>query len=269
MITMDLLEKCLRETRPYEIEKGSTNIAFEKSVKIISNAIKNNSDLVKALKECRKIFEGVKVDRSVKKPIIGYVGEFYVRANGFSNQNVIEKIEELGGEVWAAPLLEWFLYRNVRRGIRAKLVGDHFLWLKNHITNAVMSKQEHDLTHVFHGFLRNLKEPSSIEVLDLASEYVDRSFEGEAIMTVGQAIDFINKGLSGIVAVMPFTCMPGTISNALLKRVREDLGEFPFLNMVYDGVEQATSATRLEAFMHQAKQFEKSKENAKEPVGVK
>jgi predicted nucleotide-binding protein (sugar kinase/HSP70/actin superfamily) len=56
---------------------------------------------------------------------------------------------------------------------------------------------------------------------------------------------------------MPFTCMPGTISHALLKRVREELGEFPFLNMVYDGVEQSTSQTRLEAFMHQARQYMK------------
>ena len=269
IIAMDLLEKCLRETRPYEVDKGSTKIAFDRSVQVIYDAIKNNNSLINALKECRKIFESVKVDRSVQKPIIGYVGEFYVRANAYSNQNVIEKIEELGGEVWAAPLLEWFLYRNIRRGIRTKLIGDHFLWIKNHIKNTVMAKQEHNLAHVFHGFLRNLEEPSSNEVIEMASEYVDRSFEGEAIMTVGKSIDFINKGLSGIVSVMPFTCMPGTISDALLKRVREDMGEFPFLNMVYDGVEQATSATRLEAFMHQAKQFMRSKETAKETAGVK
>ena len=61
--------------------------------------------------------------------------------------------------------------------------------------------------------------------------------------------------LSGIVSVMPFTCMPGTISNAVLKRVRRDYDDFPFLNMVYDGFEQATSQTRVEAFMHQAFEY--------------
>jgi len=54
---------------------------------------------------------------------------------------------------------------------------------------------------------------------------------------------------------MPFTCMPGTVSNAILKRVREDEASIPFLNMVYDGLEQSTALTRLEAFVHQAGQY--------------
>lgn len=269
IIAMDLLEKSLYQTRPYEIEKGAANKVFNESVQIVYRAIRDKKNLTNALKDCRKLFESVKVDKSIQKPIVGYVGEFYVRANAFSNQNIIEKIEELGGEVWAAPILEWFLYRNVRRGMRSRLDRDYYLWFKNHLTNFVMSKEEHVLTNVFKGFLRNLEEPTSNEVLDLASDYLHRSFEGEAIMTVGKAIDFINKGLSGIVSIMPFTCMPGTISNAILKRVREDFGEFPFLNMVYDGVEQATSATRIEAFMHQVEQYAKTKSADKETISVK
>lgn len=260
IIAIDLVEKCVRETRPYEKVKGSADAAYEKSVKLVADAIKHNADLPAALREVRKLFEAVEIDRSVQKPIIGYVGEFYVRASAFSNQDVIRKIEALGGEVWAAPLLEWFLYRNVRRSMRATLDGDHWLRFKNHAKDMVMKQQEHKLSSVFRGFLRNCEEPSSEEVLSLAKDYVHRSFEGEAVMTVGKAIDFMNKGLSGIVSVMPFTCMPGTISNALLKRVREEMGEFPFLNMVYDGVEQATSQTRLEAFMHQTHEFAKQQE---------
>ena len=89
----------------------------------------------------------------------------------------------------------------------------------------------------------------------MASPYVHCSFEGEAIMTVGKAVDFAEKDLSGIVSVMPFTCMPGTISHAILKKVRRDFNNIPFLNMVYDGDEQATTQTRLEAFMYQAHEY--------------
>ena len=259
MIAIDLVEKCARETRPYEINKGSANEAFDASVMLIYEAIRSSANLVAALKECRKLFEAVEVDRSVQKPIIGLVGEFYVRSNAFSNQNVVRKIEALGGEVWGAPVLEWFLYRNIRRSMRASLVNDYVLMAKNNLKDIYMKRQEHQLTNVFRGFLRNLEEPTSNEVLETAKDYVHRSFEGEAIMTVGKAIDFVNKGLSGIVSVMPFTCMPGTISDALLKRTREEMDEFPYLNMVYDGVEQATSTTRLEAFMHQASAHAKSK----------
>jgi len=262
IVAIDMLDKVLHETRPYEVVKGSADEAYDRCVDIVSDAVEKETDLVEALRQCRKIFEQVQIDRSVPKPIIGYVGEFYVRANAYSNQDIIRKIEELGGEVWVAPLLEWFLYRNVRRANRARLAGDLKLWGKNNVMDFFMRKTEHDYAHVFEGFLRNCYEPSSVEVLDMAEPYVHRSFEGEAIMTVGKAVDFINKGLAGIVAVMPFTCMPGTISNALLKRVREEMGEFPFLNMVYDGVEQATSQTRIEAFMHQAKEYAKRRAGA-------
>ncbi|MHB1189634.1 MAG: acyl-CoA dehydratase activase, partial [Armatimonadota bacterium] len=105
IVAVDLLEKCLRETRPYEVSEGAADEAFERSVRIVSEAIRTDGDLLAALGKARKLFGAVEVDRSVEKPIIGYVGEFYVRANAFSNQDIIRKIEGLGGEVWAAPLL--------------------------------------------------------------------------------------------------------------------------------------------------------------------
>ena len=197
------------------------------------------------------------MDRSEPKPVIGLAGEFYIRSNRFSNQDVIGKIEELGGEVWMSPVFEWFLYRNFRRAMRARLESDYKLLAKNAIEDWVMTRDEHKLTKPFESFLRNAYEPPTGEVLGMAAPYVDSSFEGEAVMTVGKAVDFVEKGLHGIVTVMPFTCMPGTVSYAILKRVRSDYGDFPFLNMVYDGDEQATDQTRLEAFMHQATGFMK------------
>jgi hypothetical protein len=51
--------------------------------------------------------------------------------------------------------------------------------------------------------------------------------------------------------------MPGTIVSTLLKRYREENNNIPILNMAYDGQEQTNTLTRLEAFMHQAKEFQK------------
>jgi len=60
-----------------------------------------------------------------------------------------------------------------------------------------------------------------------------------------------------------------------MKRVRQDLDNVPFLNMAYDGLEQTTSITRIEAFMHQAMQFSQARgkkvgarERAKAAAGV-
>ncbi|MDL1973167.1 MAG: hypothetical protein LWW78_08015, partial [Deltaproteobacteria bacterium] len=67
------------------------------------------------------------------------------------------------------------------------------------------------------------------------------------------------KGAVGIINVMPFTCMPGTIVQAILKRVKEEHGNFPCLNLIFDGQGKTNIQTRLEAFMHQVQQFYKSR----------
>ncbi|MEN6303905.1 MAG: acyl-CoA dehydratase activase [Armatimonadia bacterium] len=255
IVAIDMVEKAMLETRPYELEPGSAERVAEECVADIRRTIATDGDLIATVTAAAERFGALPVDRTNRRPIIGLVGEFYVRAHEFSNQDLIKQLESLGAEVWTAPVFEWFLYRNFRRDMRARLEADWKLVLKNKITDTVMRQDEHHLARPFEGLLRNAIEPSTEDVLELAAPYIDRTFEGEAIMTVGKAVDFARKGLAGVVAVMPFTCMPGTVSNAILKCIREDAEDIPFLNMVYDGLEQSTALTRLEAFVHQATAF--------------
>ncbi len=48
--------------------------------------------------------------------------------------------------------------------------------------------------------------------------------------------------------------------------MRRDFGNIPFLNMVYDGDEQATTQIRLEAFMYQAHEYMNERNRQPEPV---
>jgi predicted CoA-substrate-specific enzyme activase len=268
MVTVDLLEKCLRETRPYEINKGETEKVYEETVALAMGTIEKRGNLIKALKECRKLFETIKVNKSELKPVVGMVGEFFVRANRFSNEDIVLKLEELGVEVWVAPVYEWFLYRNFRRDFLARQRGDIITIGKTLLMDKFQVYEEHKIAGVFKGFLRNLEEPSTKSVLDMAEEYVSKTFFGEAIMSMGKAVDFYNKGLCGIVNTIPFTCLPGTIAAALLKRFKEEHNDIPVLNVAYDGLGQTNSDTRLEAFVHQAKQFRKRMETMKKELTV-
>ncbi len=71
---------------------------------------------------------------------------------------------------------------------------------------------------------------------------------------MGKSVDYTKHGVTGIINAMPFNCMPGTIVTALLKKFSDDHDGFPHITMTYDGHEQANAMTRLEAFIHQAKQ---------------
>ena len=57
---------------------------------------------------------------------------------------------------------------------------------------------------------------------------------------------------------LPFTCMPGNVAVAAFKRVKEDYN-IPVLNVAFDGLEQGTLETRLEAFVYQVKRHAEGK----------
>jgi predicted CoA-substrate-specific enzyme activase len=262
IVAVDLLMKKLLETRPYEKNRGKTDEVYQESLRRVCEAIRHGGNLEDALQKSLEQFNQVQVEGVGTKPVIGIVGEIFVRLNRFANENVIRKIEQFGGEAWIAPLTEWILYVNTiakRRSLKKRSFSN---LLKVFLTDYYQKKDEHQLEKRFKGQLRNFGEPKTKSIFKKAKPYLDSSFEGEAILSVGKTIDFAKRRASGIVNIMPFTCMPGTIVSTLLKRYREEHNNIPILNMAYDGQEQTNTLTRLEAFMYQAKEF-KDRNNKK------
>ncbi len=255
VVAIDLLEKKLRETRPYETIPGEADKVYEHYLHKVFQALRTRGDVVGILKEARRTFDDVSLSHNGGKPVVGVVGEIYTRANKFSNENAVREIEALGGEVWMPPIGEWLLYVTHSSKHTARLNRRFRELLTVCLEERVQKKDEHRLEEIFHGSIKNLKEPSIPETLELAKDYLHPSFEGEAILSIGKSRDFVRKGASGLVNIMPFTCMPGTIVNSLFKLFRERHDNIPFLNLAYDGQEQTHTRTRLEAFMYQVRQF--------------
>jgi len=261
IVAVDLLYKMLHETRPYEVVKGATDRVYARCLQKICDDIRHERSLIETFDEIIREFETIEVDRSEEKPLIGIVGEIFVRLNRFSNEDVIRKVEALGGEVWLSPLSEWIYYTNFTARMRNTIKKKWLSNLKLAIVEHFQKKDEETLMNFLSRYLRNSHEPETEEIIEKASAYLHPSFEGEAILSVGKAIDLKEEGASGVINIMPFTCMPGTIVSAILKRFREENQHFPILNMAYDGQEQTNTLTRLEAFMHQAREFQQQKNN--------
>jgi hypothetical protein len=47
--------------------------------------------------------------------------------------------------------------------------------------------------------------------------------------------------------------MPGTIVTSLSRKISQDLGDMPWLNISYEGLQDTGEETRLDAFMDQVK----------------
>ncbi len=249
VIAYELLTKCLHETRPYEHEAGDSQQLHEEYKDKIYSALcrSGNGNMADLLRAMRNDFISVPL-RNEKRPLIGVIGEIFVRTHKFSNEDLVHKIEELGGEVWLAPVEEWLYYVNTI-SFRKALIKRRWSDMMNISLKRYFQKRiEHRYGRCFSGFLKTLEEPVTMEILDNASPFLHESFEGEAVLSVGKVIDLVKKGAAGIINAMPFGCMPGTIVTALLKSVSRECG-IPCISIPYDGSESLATMLQLEAFM--------------------
>ncbi|MGC2061567.1 MAG: acyl-CoA dehydratase activase [Thermodesulfovibrionales bacterium] len=256
IIAIELLTKCLHETRPYEKESGTAKQLYQESLGRICTALTGtNGSLGITLAGIRKGFEAIP-RTGEERPLIGIVGEIFVRSSRFSNEDLARQIEALGGEAYLAPVDEWLYYVNHVGRQRVKAAKDWPSVLGLSLKRYIQKRTEQRLARQFEGFLKTLHEPDTARLIKLAAPYIHESFEGEAILSIGKSIDLIHSGASGIVSAMPFGCMPGTIVSALLRGLHADFG-VPCLSIPYDGTESLTTRIQIEAFMDQARSFQR------------
>ena len=256
IVAVDILEKKLRETRPYEKNPGETERVYQDMLKQVLRAIREADDPFETLETARAEFDNIGLINSRRRPLIGIVGEIYIRSNRFSNENIVLQIERLGGEAWLPPISEWIFYTNFTAKRRTLINKDYKRFLSMCLTEFFQKRDDHRLEKAFGGSIRNLPEPTTRQTMKWAGPYIDSSVEGEAALSMGKAVDYYRKGASGIINVMPFTCMPGTIVTALLNRYREDQNNIPVLNMAFDGQGNTNMESRLGAFLYQVRQYQ-------------
>ncbi len=252
IVAFEILIKCLHESRPYEREKGSADNLYNQYLQKLTTTLSgSNGNIMPLMAQMKNDFDNLPKEHD-RKPLIGIVGEIFVRSNRFSNEDLVRKIENLGGEVWLSPVDEWIYYINLmslKKTLRKKdISGIITILLKRLFQKRITGSLEKP----FNGFLKTLREPDTSDILKKASPYLHESFEGEAIMSIGKSIDLIGKGVSGIINAMPFGCMPGTVVTAIMRGVTKKYG-IPSISIPYDGADSSTTELQLEAFMEQVR----------------
>jgi predicted CoA-substrate-specific enzyme activase len=251
IVLVDTMQKVLRETRPYETSPGECDQVYETFLRRAEETIEARGDLVALGREARRAFDAVATDRSERRPVIGLVGEVFVRCNQFTNHFMVRKIEQMGGEAILPPFEEWVNYIGWSRVTDAKMDG---LWrrlLVEKITDFVQRREKRRIMAPWRGSVRRFfDEASSDHVIGLGRRYLDPNVRGEPILSMGRCMEYVEAGCDGVVNLLPFNCMPGTIVNALLSRFQKDW-DMPVLKVAYDGLHQGTELVRIEAFMHQ------------------
>jgi predicted nucleotide-binding protein (sugar kinase/HSP70/actin superfamily) len=212
------------------------------------------------------------IEQAVK---VSLNGEIYVRRDGFSRQNLVERLAAQGIVVRTAPVAEWLYYVDycLGRGLayRQTLVDR----LLAHPRSLIMGRMERAVKARLRrsGFYDG-HELDVGHLMRQGARLVHPRLLGEAILTVASTLSEIGDATHGVLSIGPFGCMPSRLAEAILTyRLSDEKAAFshdneafwkacqgqlalPFLAIESDGnaFSQVVEA-RLETFILSVKRF--------------
>jgi len=278
MVIADILDRLLWRVRPYEREPGMADEFIERAMRNMEDAFEAygvKKDFEKIFTKMEETIEEGKliIDPDIPpKPMIGIVGEIYLRCMVHANQNLIRLLERYGAEVVNASVVEWVNYitytrlretrSELRLGVKQLRLGNIWRSLKN----IARFKAE-----LYYQELRQKQIYERVEALiDLAGDHKISHLEEilkeedlfsfdigtEACLSIAGILEYAREGFNGVVNVYPFTCMPSTAASAIISPVINRLG-VPYLDTPYDSSFQPGREAAIRTFMYQAHQHMK------------
>lgn len=275
VIVGDILDRLLWKIRPYEKKAGTADPFIENAVGVMSEAfeiygVRKNFDRILAKLEEIIIEANSVVDPDKPlKPLIGIVGEIYLRSHVDANQDLIRMLEKYGAEVVNASIGEWVdftAYENMRlarKNCRWNLKQFRFKKLKENLKDVInygltLRYQEAKQKQIYTSVNRHMpmERPHRVAHLDkILSEKDLYSFDigTEACLSIAGILEYIREGYNGVVNIYPFTCMPSTITSAIMKPSMTRM-KIPYLDTPYDGSSLPGRESSIRTFMYQAEQ---------------
>lgn len=254
----DLLAKLLYATRPYEIIKGESEELFDKWMKRCCKLVKRGkfSEFKKNVKYIITDFNNIDVEL-VSKPKVGIVGEILIKYHTFGNDNLVKKLEAEGSEVFVPDLMGFVKYCAYNGMIKDKL-------FKTGKVGSFIYKQALNIFDMYEKPVReNIKAtryrmPS--DIYELASNVDDilsvGNQTGEGWFLTAEMVELIKEGVSNVVCVQPFACLPNhVVGKAVIKRIRSKYKDANIIAIDYDpGASHTNQVNRIKLMLTVAKE---------------
>ncbi len=238
---IDVLEEILRKIRPYELEKGSADRAFEKGMKYLSEGIEKHGAVgaVKGFKKALKCLRAVKYDNSVQKPKVLIVGEYLLNFHPGANGDIENYLENNNFEIIEAKMTDviqksYFCQGKQIKEFKVKRDKNTIFWSR--VANLFFN-----MTHKYIDFLAR-KEPlheKSVLMDDLSIDsdpIIHHTFDtGEGILIPAEIIHHAKHGCKNFVILQPFGCLPNhVIGRGVSKKLKEMFPDIELLPLDYD-----------------------------------
>ena len=261
----DLLMKLLYATRPYEVVKGSTKELYDKWQEKCKIAVTKGkySEYRKNIFKIVEDFKKVKVKlRDI--PRVGIVGEILIKYNYFGNDYLVDKLEAEGAEATVPELMGFVKYCAYNGMVKEKL-------LKTSKMTSFINHQALNLIDFYERPARiALKDTRYREVSNIyhLAKNVDGIIStgnqtGEGWFLTAEMVELMKDGVTNIVCVQPFACLPNHIvGKSVIKRIRSLYPEANIVAIDYDpGASHTNQTNRIKLMLTVAREnIEKAKD---------
>ena len=253
----DLLMKLLLATRPYEMTKGKSESIYQKWHKKCYEAVTDgNFKLFKNnIKDIIKEFDSVKI-KNRNLPKVGIVGEILIKYHTFGNDNLVEKLENEGAEVYVPELMGFVKYCAYNNIIKEKLLKKG---KKTSMFSSIALKIIDYYEKTVKEELKNTRYRNICNIYHLAENVEDilstGNQTGEGWFLTAEMVELIKDGINNVVCVQPFACLPNHIvGKAVIKKIRSIYKDANIVAIDYDpGASHTNQINRIKLMLTVAK----------------
>jgi predicted nucleotide-binding protein (sugar kinase/HSP70/actin superfamily) len=275
MIVGDVLNAYGYRVRPYEKVKGATNEALEKVKKIVYTAMEDQSNILLALWKCKPILEAIEVDKTLAKPKVSIIGEFWaMTTEGDGNYQLQSFLEGEGAECDIQLVAAWLLYtlwevnNDTRQRADLREMDTAKYGLGGGGPMAVFQKLaiaylgDFGVRALFQTFahatgLYGYKLPDMEAIAKISHEYYNNDLRGgEGHMEVGKLImNVVHSKAHMTLSVKPFGCMPSAgVSDGVQSAITEKFPGTIFCPVETSGDGRVNFYSRVQMYLFKAKQ---------------
>jgi predicted nucleotide-binding protein (sugar kinase/HSP70/actin superfamily) len=249
----DLLMKLLHETRPYEINKGDSITLYREFYErcYYATGRGKKSEFNSLTSEIIERFNNVPVKLGDKIKV-GIVGEILIKYHRFGNRNLVDKLEAEGAVTSVPDLMGFVKYCAHNAITKSKL-------LKTSKITANLYRIALDIINLYEKNVKNkLAKTRYRNVTDI--EHLAKNVQpilstgnqtGEGWFLTAEMVELIKEGVTNIICVQPFACLPNHIvGKAVIKRIRELYPESNIVAIDYDpGASESNQINRIKLML--------------------
>ena len=256
IVYADLLMNLANQTRPYELNKGDTDSLVETWKQRLLDMHMSLRRWSLTMRKIAGEFAAIPVRRE-PKPVVGVVGEIYIKYAALGNNNLEQFLADEGCEVVVPGLLDFLIF-----------MGDHHLVdtkrYKIKYKKALASLGIKVLFSFFQKRLINaiktrpvFRVPADFATIKrLASAYVsDGNKMGEGWLLTGEMLELIHAGIGNIICTQPFGCLPNHIvGKGMIRAIRGDHPDANIVAIDYDpGATRTNQENRIKLMLTTAR----------------